>query len=396
MRTRLAFGLGLSLALACQSKPLVSTDPTGPSSGSAGAEGTPCPAPQTRCGAACVDEATDAQNCGGCGLVCDHCTDGRCVRVLASAQSNPLALAVTSSDVVWANQGNDTAPGQVQGAAILRAPIGGGALQTLAALPEADNMLTSQSLAVDSGNVYWAKFNVDSGDGAIMKTPLAGGATTTLASASVPESVAVSGGVVYWTAVGGIMSVPTTGGAPVVFEPGHAFPLTLAAAKAIWFDLEGNSLAIRTRELAPGAGDVTLGAWDISPPQGACLPSMTTSHAGRIWLASSTTDLYWTYSADAGGCAAKLPLSGGAPSTIEWDLDANALAVDAASVYWIVESVSPTAGPNISQILKAPLASGTPISLAKMAGGVGSLVVDDASLYFTDTFGGNVVKVTPK
>jgi hypothetical protein len=347
----------------------------------------------------CVDEATDPQNCGGCGLACDHCTDGRCIRVLASGQSNPIALAVTSSEVVWANYGSsETGPGPIQGAAVLKLPIGGGVPETLATAES--GMVTSESLAVDSGYVYWAKWNPDSasGDGAIMKTPLAGGATMTVASTNDPQSVAVSGGVVYWTAVAGIMSLPTTGGSPAVFEAGNIFPLTLAAGHAFWFDVEADALAIRTRSLAPGASELTLGSWDLSgPPHDVCLPNMASSHAGRIWLTVSPTDLYWSYSADGGGCAAKLPLSGGTSSTIEWDLDAGALAVDATSVYWIVESSSPTVGPNLPQILKAPLAGGTPISLAKMMGGdVGSIVVDDTSVYFTDTFGGNVVKVTPK
>ena len=127
-----------------------------------------------------------------------------------------------------------------------------------------------------------------------------------------------------------------------------------------------------------------------------CLPVMDTLYAGRIWLAVSTTDLYWTVSLDAGGCLVKFPLSGGPPGVIDEDLDVNALAVDADSVYWLDQSSSPTPGPNTTQILKAPLAGGTPITLATSVGQVWSLVVDDTSVYFADSRGGNVVKVTPK
>ena len=213
-RTGLIVGFGLSLSLACQPTPL--------------GVSPPCPAPQTRCGAACVDEATDPQNCGGCGLACDHCTNGRCIRVLASGQAGPRGLAVTSSEVVWANIG-DTADGKQQDAALLKVPIGGGVPATLATLAEADS--PSQSLAVDSGYVYWGKYDSATGnDGAIMKTPLAGGATMTVASTSYPQFIAVSGGVVYWVAPTGIMSASTSGGTPVAFAPGVA--LTLAAGKA--------------------------------------------------------------------------------------------------------------------------------------------------------------------
>jgi hypothetical protein len=404
-RTMLVLGFGLSLSLACQSTALNASSggagaggsgagaASGSGSGTAGgvAEATPCPAARARCGAACVDEATDAQNCGGCGLTCANCTNGRCIRVLASGQPSPLGLAVTSSEVVWANTG-ETLGGKQQDAAILKVPIGGGVPETLATLADAD--LPSQSLAVDSGYVYWGKSDSASGDdGAIMKTPLAGGATTTVASTSYPQFVSVSGGVVYWVAETGIMSAPTNGGPPVVFASGD--PLTLAAGKAFWFDLEGDNLAIRTRELAPGAGEVTLAAWNMSEPP-ACVPVMDTLHVGRTWLAVSTTDLYWTVSLDAGGCLGRIPLSGGTPSTIHADLDVNAVAVDGDSVYWFDQSIAPSPGPNWTQILKAPLAGGTPISLATTGGGVGSLVVDDTSVYFADTYGGNVVKVTPK
>jgi hypothetical protein len=409
-RTTLVFGFGLCLVLACQSSPLsVSPQPTVPTSGSAGAGGsgaaaaaasgpgtagsvaedTPCPAAQTRCGVVCVDEATDPQNCGGCGLACDHCTNGRCVRVLASGQSGPRGLAVTSSEVVWANTG-ETADGKPQDAAILKVPMGGGVPETLVTLAQSDS--PSQSLAVDSGYVYWGKSDSASGEyGAIMKTPLAGGATVTVTSTSYPQFIAVSGGVVYWVAQTGIMSAPTSGGPPVFFASGG--PLALAAGKAFWFDVQGNNLAIRTRELAPGAGEVTLTTWNMSEaPQDACLPVMDTLGAGRSWLAVSPTDLYWTVSFDEGGCLGKVPLAGGTPSPIHGDLDVNALAVDADSVYWF----DLPAGTDTEQILKAPLAGGTPIILATTAGGVGSLVVDDTSLYFADTFGGNVVQVTPK
>jgi hypothetical protein len=405
-RTTLVFGFGLSLVLACQSGTLsVPTQPTVPASGSAGAgaasgsgagtgggvaDGTPCPTAQTRCGAACVDEATDSQNCGGCGLACDNCTNGRCIRILASGQPGPRGLAVTSSEVVWANTG-ETADGEQQDASILKIPIGGGVPAALATLAQSDS--PSQSLAVDSGYVYWGKSDSATGnDGAIMKTPLAGGATMTVASTSYPQFIAVSGGVVYWVAQTGIMSAPTSGGPPVAFAPGRA--LTLAAGKAYWFDEEGNNLAIRTRELAPGAGEANLTAWNMAEgPQVVCLPDMDSLHVGRTWLAVSPTDLYWTVSLDGGGCLGKVPLAGGTPSAIDWDLDVNALAVDADSVYWFDQSTSPSPG---TQILKAPLAGGTPIRLATTAGGVGSLVVDDTSVYFVDTFGGNVVQVTPK
>jgi hypothetical protein len=435
-RSGLVFGFGLSLALACQATPLsVSLQPTDAASsndggsaamgpeGAAGASpcaaeglaradggaggagaasaqgsgdaegaGTPCPASLTRCGAVCVDEATDSQNCGGCGLACDQCTNGRCIRVLASGQSVPGPLAVTSSEVIWANQA------RYQGAAILEVPIGGGAPQTLALAP---SETTVNALAIDSGYVYWAKSSSYSlsptapSDGAVMKTPVTGGATTILASGQIePYSVAVSGGVVYWSAQDGIMSVPTGGGSPVVFAPADddVFRLKLAGGKAFWAVQEANdTTSIRTRELAPGAAEVTL------------VPADVNLISAVLGMAASSTDLYWAGYADnvlSTGCAVvKISLCGGPPSTFYTGVEDGAdiaVAVDADSVYWMDEYWDEAAGMESRRILKAPVRGGTPITLVETAGEVWDLVVDDTSVYYTDGFSGTVVKVTPK
>jgi hypothetical protein len=439
-RTRLVFGFGFSLAMACQSQPLsVSTHPMGPAgsagaggsgagaasawgSGAAGgvAEGTPCPAAQTRCGTACVDEATDPQNCGGCGLACDHCTNGRCIRVLASGQPHPYFLAVTTSEVVWENSGDEiVVAGQIQfqGAAILKVPIGGGAPEMLVTTAQSDTVGPGgrRALAVDSGYVYWAKVNYDSGDGAIMKTPLAGGVSTSLAPTAFINDIVVSGGVVYWTAQSGIMSAPTSGGPPVVVaSPGG--PLTVAAGKAYWLDGAGNSWAVRTRELTPGAAEVTLTAWNTPGSPVVGCPLVPPSDFSIYGLVASTRDLYWYGDTDGGGCLMKVPLSGGTPSSIYTSAGAGGVAVDADSIYWFDREPSPSSSPppqlGSFRILKAPLAGGSPITLACASptsaattscppsspslSEVFSIVVDDTSVYFADIAAGYVVKVTPK
>jgi hypothetical protein len=94
----------------------------------------------------------------------------------------------------------------------------------------------------------------------------------------------------------------------------------------------------------------------------------------------------------------KVPLAGGTPSAIHENAGAGAFSIDADSVYWFDRSFLPSSSGSVDtfRILKAPLAGGSPVTLATSVSEVFSLVVDDTSVYFTDFSGGNVVKVTPK
>ncbi len=84
----LALGLPFAVLAHCSgSNPTDLFDAATPSDGSSGGDTTldavaACPAGKTRCGTACVDEAIDAQNCGGCGVTCkgtDICSASACV-----------------------------------------------------------------------------------------------------------------------------------------------------------------------------------------------------------------------------------------------------------------------------------------------------------------------------
>ncbi len=314
---------------------------------------------------------------GGCGPTCDRCENGRCFRVLASGHSNPSALAVTSSEVVWASDG-----------AIVKVPIGGGAPQTLA---QSDTVL---ALAIDSGYVYWTAAPYP--DGTVMKAPLTGGATTTLATGQDFEvaafNVAVSGGIVYWIAGGGIMSVPTSGGSPVVFQPGLVGPMALAAGRAYWFQNEdaGTYSTIQTRELAAGTRAANLAGWNLSSPSW----NSNLVAATVYQLAVSTTDVYWAMGAGFGGnvdagSLMRVSFCGGEASPIDdGDFD-TAVAVDDDSVYWASRDANFT-----YRISKAPRAGGAPVVVVPAVENLTSLVLDATSVYYTEN--GTIVEVTPK
>lgn len=344
----------------------------------------PCPDAQARCGGACVDEATDPGNCGGCGLTCDACTNGRCVVVLARGQNNPGPIAVTSTEVVWANQGLTSSTSSV-GAAIMKTPLGGGPIETLAVTP-----IDATALAIDSGYAYWTTDNLDNtqppsaANGTIVKMSLQGGAASVLASnQTVGFSVAVDQGTLYWPSFGGLMSVSTSGGTPTVVSPGMIVAMTLSAGTMYWAELEDTgSSVLKKMALRAGAPEITLNE---------------TSDLGAVLrLAASSTDLYWTLEAPGNGFVKKVSLGGGAASTVysaSDDIIDYAIAVDGDSVYWGQR----TDGDQLDgHILKAPLAGGPPVTFAPAALETRYMVIDATSLYFTDLLKGEVIKVTPK
>lgn len=346
----------------------------------------PCPGAQARCGGACVDEATDRGNCGGCGLTCDACTNGHCVVVLASGQNNPGPIAVTSTEVVWANQGVTGSSSSV-GAAIMKAPLGGGPVETLAT-----NEIDATALAIDSGDAYWTTDNLSfpsNGqaavpNGTIVKMSLQGGAASVLASNQmVGSSVAVHEGTLYWPSFGGLMSVSTSGGTPTVVSPGVIVAMTLSAGTIYWAEQDDTSSnVLKKKALSAAAPEITL--------------NETSDFGAILRLAVSSTDLYWTVEDPVSGFVKKVSLGGGAASTVysaSDDIIDYAIAVDGDSVYWGQR----TNGDQLDgHILKAPLAGGSPVTFAPGALETRYMVIDATSVYFTDLLKGEVIKVTPK
>ena len=375
MRRRAVVALavaGLSAMVGCGGAPL---------------DAAPCTDAQARGGGACVDEAKDPGNCGGCGLTCDQCTNGRCIVVLASGQSLLGSIAVSSTEVVWTSLGVSTGPGTgPDGTSLVKVPLGGGTPETLA--------LSARwpiSLALDSGYAYWTMQSSlvvlpsgatdDAPDGTVMRIPLEGGAPTVLASSQIsPTNVAVHAGTVYWTARGGLMSVPTTGGAPTVVVPGQISSMVLSASRAYWADADG---VVETKDLAADAPELTL--TDEPNP------------AGIFNLAVSSTSLYWTVEDPGNAFVKKLPLGGGA-STVVFTAAAGTidfpLAVDGDHLYWANRQPFDVGGTG-GRITKA-LADGSTVAVSPTGKDIRGIAVDATSVYFADVDQGAIIKVTPK
>ena len=120
----------------------------------------------------------------------------------------------------------------------------------------ASSQLFPMAVAVDATSVYWVNLGSFStnGDavastGALLKVPIGGGSIVTLAAAqNAPSTLLVSMNVVYWidsgtlTSSGGaVLGVPVGGGSPITFVSGAANPIGLAPWSFGFLWTEGGS-----------------------------------------------------------------------------------------------------------------------------------------------------------
>jgi hypothetical protein len=204
-------------------------------------------------------------------------------------------------------------------------------------------------IAVRAGIVYWA--NAGSGgpamlgpghDGTIVSMPLSGGAPLVLAEGQAgPSALAVDDLNVYWTtagditssggatATGGVFAVPLAGGTPVPLVPDLVLPGPVVALDGIVVFATNVGSGSEIRRVSRDGGAATL-------------------------IAST-------------------------------DRLVAALALDTASVYW-ADADSPTidASDDDGRIRSAPLAGGTIVPLADAQPGPERLVVLDGELYWAN------------
>jgi hypothetical protein len=99
-------------------------------------------------------------------------------------------LAVDGTDVYWAALNAPTST------SILKAPLAGGAISTLAT-----GQYGGSGLTVDATHVYWVNNNPN---GSIVRSNLDGSALTTLVTAqNGPAAIAVDATSVYWATTAG-------------------------------------------------------------------------------------------------------------------------------------------------------------------------------------------------
>lgn len=315
-------------------------------------------------GAACSSDInSDPKNCGRCGHDClgGGCSGGTCQPiVLAADQLAPSEIAIDATHVYFAASA---------GNAVLRVPLAGGPVETLAQ----DNGVSS-NIAVDDGFVYYMTFFGIGGQ--ICRVPKTGAAD------AGPEVLAATGNYgmpfiaaddanIYWTTgrfagttqSGSLYSVAKIGGSVVKLNVATSAPTTsvaaddtniyfanaqgrmLAVSKTGTVTLLGLSQAGATGLLADGkkvywanSGAGSIKAIDKPVGGSAGTPAAQVLAGGQnepLRIAKDDVAIYFTNRGN--GTIASCPLSGCADVARVVASDQSApvgIAVDAVAIYW--------------------------------------------------------------
>ena len=296
---------------------------------------------------------------------------------LASRQAGPSAIAVDDTYVYWVNLGTGGGGGKSPrgfvGGQVMRCEKGGcGDRPTEIVSGITHDPDPSSAIAVDAFSVYFD----DSARG-IMACPKSGcwGSPTLLSPGDARQLVS-DGTSLFWTAVDGtqVMKDAIAGGTATTLYSGHSEPYGIAVdAKDVYFTtFEGPVMkcAIGGCNNAP----TTL----VSGPLGATL------------LAMDATSVYWIVNNDESnaqimkcaktGCATPTVLATGRDDPL-------AIATDGTDVYWIElgQTVPPAYDPVPSSIFRCATTGcgGSPTLMIDQQLGEGTLAVDATHVYWS-------------
>lgn len=324
------------------------------------------------------------------------CTAPPCLVTLVSGQPYIREIAVNANGVHWIEStgANSFAPGQGDGR-VMKVPLGGGPPVTLAS--EQDR---PRYLQLDSTNVYWTTVWVINlalprdGRSAVMAVPSSGGEAATVVSMFLEPDMfsnleyvdfVVTASGAYWACKGTydsqyyrdgfLLKVSLLDGTTTTLASGllNLWGLAVDASNVYWrSNYTGDKEPAQLKKMPLDGGAITT--VDLGPA-----PVSSVLHAGS---------LYWTN--PGAGTVMKNPLDGSTPITLaagRIGLDELILA-DTDSLYW-------TEGRG-SALMKVPLQGGTPTTLVTGQSINAPMAVDSTSVYWTVPARGALMKLTPK
>jgi hypothetical protein len=301
-------------------------------------------------------------------------------------------IAVDATSLYWTECSDNG-----QTSIVMKASKGGGAQVTLASGPSSR---CPGGIAVDATSAYWTQYPVHEFSMIdVMKVPLAGGAVTTLASTASEADpfygydggpIALDASSVYYLGSGSVMKVALAGGAPTTLstqsEPAQ---LALDSSHVYWSGfrpMETTAYAITSLPLGGGAVTTIL-------KEGS--PTFAVGASGLYWSSLKASEAF-------GKGEVRLltaPLGGGATTTLASIQDPNSngmwgMAVDSTHLYSVVGGGKLDGHRYDGAVMKVPLTGGAPTTLATGHSPSGDIVVDSTSVYWVSAMG--IQRVTPK
>jgi hypothetical protein len=284
----------------------------------------------------------------------DDASDGSCPSpaggfVTLSSGGSPYGIAVTETDLFWADLGGKVlrmslsdcsittlASGQngtlgitLAGDHVYFSNNGGGAAGSIATVPQAGGTVTTLASGLgspgpvtnDGTNLYWTPSTNDY-EG-IYKMALTGGTVTSLASEGYSHDILTTNGLVYWTDQfgGSVAYVPVGGGTAVTVAADQPIPYFLAS--------DGKNLYWTNSTGSDGGAvmKVGVGVDGGTPFELAAAPDAPTG------VTSDGTNVYFGNGPSQG--VLKVGVDGGAVTTlVAGPTSVNRITVDSKNVYW--------------------------------------------------------------
>jgi hypothetical protein len=362
------------------------------------------------CDGYCVDETTDPDNCGGCGVQCQggtclggacSCNDGpsncdgtligdRCLTILVPGDvALAMSVAIDNANVYWLSpSGAPDSAGSVG-----RVSKCGGTSDIISSAEYVDADVAG-CLASQGPDLFWAGGTWD-GAGIIGEVPSTGSAPPSrpVKNGSLsPSAFAVDEDSIYWTTEGPPSRLTrtsrTAGSSTLIYEAGSELipGVALSQDSVFWTGGPGGVYA------APKAGGSPATLW-----------YSRFNFAG--YLAVNDSNAFWVVGDRSGEGILTMPLTGGLVTTLVAGEAVGALTADSEFVYWA--HPPPDLAPLGGSIRKVSVLGGTVTTIVSgpeagleyfdgWCNKAGTNIAVDAYSIYWATASGEVAKVTPK
>ena len=305
------------------------------------------------------------------------------------AGESPWAIAIDETSIYWTVLGKCGGDAGAATGLIVKMPLAGGSLSTLAT-----GQGKPAAIAVDSKSVYWV--NQCAEDGRVMKADLAGTMTTMLASGQdTPNNIAIDADNVYFTTATAVASVPLAGvgdggtAHTIASGQGPSAGIAVQGSKVYWVQA---SSPFNVNSASTSGGTIT----NLTPtnPCGAMCEGVggLTADSKNVYWSFKPFDSYPTYSISS------VPLAGGMSTELAGDQgDVTNLASDGTSLYWTV--YAGTCGVDGLEVEKLTLActGSESVVIASSQAQPRGIAVNGTSVYWANSGSpGAIRKATPK